>query len=261
MRQSLAGLRVVVTRPETQAGELANGLRALDAEPILFPTIAIVPPEMGGPLDQAIAQIREYDWIIFTSVNGVENFWARLVTTRPSQKRNGADRLRFGGKVAAIGPATADVLRQRGVSVDLIPDKYRAEAILDEIGDVTGQRILLPRADIARPALADGLRAVGAQVDEVSAYHTVQGQPSLAAFEALRDGVDVITFTSSSTVRNFISLTKDLDYGDPLIACIGPVTAATAHELGLHVDVVAETYTVDGLLGSLVTSFPTGEAR
>jgi uroporphyrinogen-III synthase len=256
--QLLLGLRVVVTRPEIQAGELTNRLRALGAEPILFPVIVIVPPEMGGPLDQAIALLRDYDWIIFTSVNGVESFWKRLVETRRLQEGNGADRLPFEGKVAAIGPATADVLRQRGVSVDLMPDEYRAEAILDEIGDVAGQRILLPRADIARPVLADGLRATGAHVDEVPAYRTIQGQPPLASFEALRAGVHAITFTSSSTVRNFVSLTRDLDYGDPLIACIGPVTAATAHELGFHVDVVAETYTIDGLLQSLVTSFQAG---
>ena len=261
MSQPLAGLRVVITRPEIQAGEFANRLRALGAEPVLFPTIAIVPPEMDGPLDQAIARLRDYDWIIFTSVNGVESFWTRLVETGRSREGNGADGLPFGGKVAAIGPATADVLRQRGVSVDLMPDEYRAEAILDEIGDVAGQSILLPRADIARPALADGLRAAGAQVAEVPAYRTVRGQPPLAAFEALRAGVHVVTFTSSSTVRNFMSLTRDLDYGDPLIACIGPVTAATAHELGLRVDVVAETYTIDGLLQTLVASLQTGETH
>jgi uroporphyrinogen-III synthase len=132
-----------------------------------------------------------------------------------------------------------------------MPAEYRAEAILDVIGDVAGRRILLPRADIARPALAEGLRAMGAWVDEAPAYHTVQGKPSPAAFDALRAGVDVVIFTSSSTVRNFVSLTKDWNYGNPFIACIGPVTAATAHELGLHVDMVADEYTVDGLLETL----------
>jgi len=247
----LADLRVVVTRPEIQAEELCNGLRALGAEPLLFPTIAIVPPEAGGPLDQAIAQLADYDWIIFTSVNGVEQFWARLVEIRQSSGGNGADELSFQGKVAAIGPATAEALRGRGVQVHLMPAEYRAEAILDEIGDVAGQRILLPRADIARPALADGLRLTGAQVDEVPAYRTIKGDPPQAAFEALRAGVDVVTFTSSSTVRNFVSLTQGLDYGDPLIACIGPVTAATARELGFRVDMVAEEYTVGGMLETL----------
>jgi len=256
----LAGLRVVVTRPEDQAEELCDRLRALGAEPLLFPTIAIVPSEVGGPLDQAIAQLPDYDWIIFTSVNGVEHFWARLVEVRPSSAGDGEGELSIRGKVAAIGPATADALRQRGAPVHLMPAEYRAEAILDEIDDVAGQRILLPRADIARPALADGLRATGARVDDVRAYRTVRGKPPSAAFDALRAGVDVVTFTSSSTVRNFVSLTEGLDFGDPLIACIGPVTAATAHELGLHVDLVAGTYTIDGLLESLANKLQIREA-
>lgn len=245
MGYGLTGRRVVVTRPQDQAEALCDRLRALGAEPIFFPVIAIAPPERGGALDQAIQGLAEYDWIIFTSVNGVEHFWARLTAhagPRPSAPRS---------KIAAIGPATAEALSQRGVSVHLMPAEYRAEAILDVIGDVAGQRILLPRADIARPALAEGLRAMGARVDEAPAYHTVQGKPPPAAFDALRAGVDVIIFTSSSTVRNFVALTKGLNYGDPFVACIGPVTAATAHELGLRVDMVAEEYTVDGLLETL----------
>jgi uroporphyrinogen-III synthase len=246
MNNWLAGRRVVVTRPEDQAEGLCARLRALGAEPIEFPVIAIAPPEPGGPLDQAIARLDSYDWIIFTSVNGVEHFWARLPLPLGEGWGEG-----WPGKVAAIGPATAEALRLRGAPVDLMPAEYRAEAILDEIGDVAGQRILLPRADIARPALADGLRTRGAHVDEVAAYRTVAGKPTPAAFEALRTGVDVVTFTSSSTVRNFVALTTNLDYGNPLIACIGPVTAATARELGLRVDVVAREYTVEGLLESL----------
>lgn len=247
----MTGRRVVVTRAQDQAEELCKRLRALGAEPVLFPVIAIAPPETGSPLDQAVARLADYDWIIFTSVNGVEHFWARLVEVGGSPAGGGGSALPFRAKVAAIGPATAEALRQRGAPVHLVPAEYRAEAILDEIGDVTGQRILLPRADIARRALAEGLRAMGAQVDEVTAYRTVRGNPSPAAFDALRAGVDVVTFTSSSTVRNFVSLTNGLDYGDPLIACIGPITTATARELGLHVDVVAEEYTIDGLLEAL----------
>jgi uroporphyrinogen-III synthase len=258
MSHPLAGLRVVVTRPENQAEELCDRLRALGAEPLLFPTIAIVPPKAGDPLDQAIAQLPDYDWIIFTSVNGVEHFWARLVEVKPPAGGNGEEELSIRGRVAAIGPATAHALRQRGAPVHLMPAEYRAEAILGEIGDVAGRRILLPRADIARPALADGLRAAGAQVDDVRAYRTVRGTPPSAAFDALRAGVDVVTFTSSSTARNFVSLTQGLDFGDPLIACIGPVTAATAYELGLHVDLVAETYTIDGLLESLANDLQKG---
>jgi uroporphyrinogen-III synthase len=244
MTQELTGRRVVVTRPQDQSQKLCDRLQALGAEPIIFPVIAIAPPEPDGPLDHAIARLDSYDWIIFTSVNGVKYFWARLLE-QPTQRSIS------GPKIAAIGPATAQALRQQGVSVHLMPAEYRAEAILDEIGDVAGLHILLPRADIARPVLADGLCALGARVDEVPTYHTVRGNPPQAAFDALLAGVDVITFTSSSTVRNFVALTDGLDYGDPLIACIGPVTAATARELGLHVDIVAEEYTIDGLLEAL----------
>jgi uroporphyrinogen-III synthase len=249
----LTGRRVVVTRPEDQAQELCNRLRALGAEPILFSVISIVPPEADGPLDHAISRLAGYDWIIFTSVNGVEHFWTRLDTGVSSSRASlpETEVFPFRGQIAAIGPATAEALHQRGAAVYLMPAEYRAEAILDEIGDVAGQRILLPRADIARPALADGLRALGAQVDEVPAYRTVRVVPPQVAFDMLRAGVDVVTFTSSSTVRNFVSLTSGVDYGNPLIACIGPVTAATARESGLHVDVIAEEYTIDGLLEAL----------
>jgi uroporphyrinogen-III synthase len=252
MSHWLNGRRVVITRPENQAEELSSRLRALGARTIAFPVIAIVPPPPGGPLEQAIARLADYDWIIFTSVNGVEQFWERQEETSKVSETS---------KIAAIGPATAGALRRRGIVAHLVPAEYRAEAILDEIGDVAGQRILLPRADIARPALADGLRAMGAQVDEVVAYHTVQNVPDQAAFTALHAGVDLVIFTSSSTVRNFVALTIGLDYGDPLIACIGPVTAATARELGLDVDIVAKEYTIDGLLDALDTQQVKGIRR
>ena len=256
MSDWLSGRRVVVTRPEDQAEGLCSRLRALGAEPVEFPVIAIAPPEPGGPLDQAIARLSSYDWLIFTSVNGVECFWARVAASAElaagSAQFPAVAVAAIGpAKVAAIGPATAAALRRRGVQVRLVPAEYWAEAILDEIGDVAGQSILLPRADIARPALADGLRARGARVDEVPAYRTVPTTPAPAAFDALRAGVDVITFTSSSTVRNFVARTAGLNYGDPLVACIGPVTAATARELGLRVDVVAKEYTIEGLLKAL----------
>jgi len=251
VRHPLHGRRVVVTRAEDQAEELCRRLQAMGAEAILFPVIAIVPPEAGGLLDRAIARLADYDWIIFTSVNGVENFWARLAARAGQSTQNGAAKLPLRTRVAAIGPATAEALSRRGATVHLMPAEYRAEAILDEIGQVAGQRFLLPRADIARPALAEGLRARGGQVDEAPAYRTIQAHPSPAAFEALRAGVDVITFTSSSTVRNFVDLTRGMEYGQPLIACIGPVTADTARELGLPVDILAEEYTVDGLVRAL----------
>lgn len=246
MCHCLTGRRVVVTRAEGQVLGLVSHLRALGAEPVVFPVIAIAPPEVGGPLDRAIAQLERYDWVVLTSANGVEHFLTRLVEIKVSPRDH-----TIRGRVAAVGPATAAALRQRGVPVHLLPDEHRAEAILDEIGDVAGQRILLPCADIARPTLTKGLRALGAQVDRVTAYRNVLGKPIPAAYDALRAGVDVLTFTSSSSVRNFLALTQGLDYGAPLVACIGPVTAATARELGLRVNVVPEEYTIEGLVEKL----------
>ena len=264
MADGLAGLRVVITRPERQSEALCEQLHALGALPIRFPTIATVPPEVGGKLDRAIARIADYDWIVFTSVNGVEHFWARLACLRaytpygrrqafaPVVPQAAGDGIPgFAGRIAAIGPATAAALQARCTAVHLMPPEYRAEAILSAIGDVRELRILLPRADIARAALAHGLRERGARVDEVTAYRTIPGTPSPAAFDELRRGVDIITFTSSSTVRNYVALTQAMDCGDPLIACIGPVTADTARQLGMHVHVVAEEYTVDGLTEAL----------
>jgi uroporphyrinogen-III synthase len=231
-------------------------LEALGAIPITFPVIAIAPPEPGGLLDQAIQRLDSYDWIIFTSVNGVEHFWQRLDALGAGSEEPGPDMAHFNGKIAAIGPATASILKQYGMQVELIPDEYTAEGILDTISGVSGCRILLPRADIARPALAQGLAERGAVIDEVPAYHTIMALPQAEDYEALKDGVNILTFTSSSTVRNFMSLTRDMDYGDPLVACIGPVTAATARSLGLRVDGVAGEYTIDGLLECLKELWP-----
>ncbi len=251
MTRGLAGLRVVVTRPQVQSDALFKQLCLAGAIPILFPVITIAPPEAGGALDQAIRRLHEYNWIVFTSVNGVEQFRRRLVDVLGVSHAELRGVPGFAGKVAAIGPKTAEALQRYGIEVNVLPNKYRAEAILDVIGEVRGQRILLPRADIARAELAKELRARGAIVEEVAAYRTLPSVPPPAAFEQLRQGVDVITFTSSSTVRHFVALTQGMDYGDPLIACIGPVTAETARQLGLRVDVVADEYTVDGLLRAL----------
>jgi len=247
----LFGLRVLVTRSRAQASRLSARLRALGAEPVEFPSIKILPPEDWAPLDRAIVHLDRYDWVIFTSANGVRFFWERL-------ERAGKDGRAFAGiRLGAIGPATGDALRQRGLRADLVPSRYVAEAVLAEIGPVEGLRVLLPRADLARPALAEGLRRAGATVEEVVAYRTVR--PSEGDAEgvrrALADGeIDVLTFTSSSTVRNLLTA---LDPLPPLpestiVACIGPITAQTAREAGLPVHVVAAEHTIEGLVGALV---------
>jgi uroporphyrinogen III methyltransferase/synthase len=247
----LFGLRVLITRPREKAGQMAVRLSDLGAEPVIFPTIAIRPPEDWEPLDTAAGRLSTYDWVIFTSANGVRFFWSRL-------ERTGKDaRLFAGTRLAAIGPVTAEELASRGMRPDLVPGQYVAEAILDEIGAVDGRRILLPRADIARPLLADGLRAAGAEVDEIAAYRTLPATTEDA--ERIRDmlatgEIDVLTFTSSSTVRNFVAALEplpDVPEGT-VVACIGPVTAQTAEESGLPVHVSASEHTIDGLLGALV---------
>lgn len=243
--------RILVTRARAQASQLSARLRALGAEPIEFPTIEILPLEDPTALDEAISQLRDYDWAIFTSVNGVSSFWERL-------EQAGKDARAFAGvQLGAIGPATSRELQSHGLRADLVPSRYVAEAVLAEIGPVTGKQILLPRADIARPALADGLQAAGAIVDDIAAYRTVLGDSEDAdrISQMLAEGkIDILTFTSSSTVRNFVAaLDPVLTLPETVtVACIGPVTAQTADDLGLPVHVTASQYTIDGLIQALI---------
>ncbi len=248
----LMGKRVLVTRPRTQAAELCDKLAAQGAMPIVFPTIEIAPLTDYTALDRAIRQLAQYQWIIFTSVNGVKAFWDRLDCGGFGNLRG----LPPTTRVAAIGPATASALQAHDVTVTLIPDEYIAEAIIESIGAVRGQRILLPRADIAREALAVELRKRGAIVDEIAAYRTLPAQPDPNGRLELQRGVDAIAFTSSSTVRNFVALVgQDSIPPQSIIACIGPITANTARELGLRVDIQATDYTMDGLVTALVAYF------
>jgi uroporphyrinogen III methyltransferase/synthase len=260
----LAGRRVVVTRPRAQADELAARLEDLGADVVLFPTIEIAPPRDLAALDRAVATAGTYDWILFTSANGVRMFFERLVALR----RDVRDLA--GVRIAAIGPETAAELERRLVRPALVPAEYRAEGLLASLaaGDVRGRRFLLPRAAGARAILPDELRASGATVDEVIAYEAVA--PADADVDGLRaaladGGIDVLTFTSSSTVRNFAALVGSdpvaaiARAGRPLVACIGPVTAETAREIGLRVDVVPDAYTAEALAGALVARFCKGE--
>jgi len=259
----LTGKTIAITRPAEQADGVVERLRALGANPVSTPTIAIVPPEDFQRLDAAIGNLSAYDWLLLTSVNGVRVFRERLDAL-------GMDPARLANlKVGAIGPATAGTLEAGGIRVTFVPTSYRAESILAEIGRVEGQRMLLPRAELARPLLASGLRDLGAEVDEIPAYRTVPG-PGIAELAKLlrANRVDAITFTSSSTVRFFHQELLQTGETPQTIAamlaspvmtvCIGPVTAATARELGLRVDVVAEAYTIDGLVAALAafTNWP-----
>jgi len=247
---ALTGKRIVVTRPQKQAGELIDLLAQHGALPVVFPTIEIHPPSNLSPLDAAIQQLDGYDWLVFTSINGVACFW---------------DRLQAAGKnaqalahlsVAAIGPATTFGLTSRGITPRLIPGEFVAEALLEEIPDVRGKRFLIPRAQEARPVLVEGLQARGAVVDEIAVYRTLTARLDPQALAEIQAGVDAITFTSSSTVRGFVELVgpelvEKIKMDGCLVACIGPVTAQTALEKGLEVRVVATEYTGRGLVQAL----------
>jgi uroporphyrinogen III methyltransferase/synthase len=241
-RRPLFGRRIVVTRAREQASELSARLRVLGAEAVEVPTIRIVEPADGGAgLRQAAAAVvaGEYRWVAFTSPRAVE----RLLPLLPDA------RALAGTNVAAIGPGTAAALRARGIQADLVPPEFVAESLLEVWPAGTG-RVLLPRAAVARDVLPDGLRAKGWTVDVVEAYRT---QPDTASDEAraAAAAADAIAFTSSSTVTNYLAAAGK-DAVAPLVACIGPVTAATARAAGLTVDIVADDHSIDGLIRALV---------
>jgi uroporphyrinogen III methyltransferase/synthase len=248
----LFGKGVVITRPERQADDLAKLLTAQGAHPIYFPTIAIEPPADWCELDAAINRISSFNWLIFTSANGVHFFFERL------RGKGGDVRDLKGIKICCIGPATAGQIEARGIRVDLVPDEFIAEGILKSFADIDlrGQKILIPRAARARDILPAGLKKQGADVVVATAYRTVNSGRKKEEIAALIDAgeVDVITFTSSSTVTHFVEI-MGADYLLPpqiRIACIGPVTAATAKKAGFSIDIQQEDYTMEGLVGSLV---------
>ncbi len=246
----LRGRRIAVTRPAGQAEGFLAGLRALGAQPVHCPTIRISGPAEAAPFRQAVRHVDSYDWVVFTSANGVARFWHEL------ESAAGAARLPDGIHVAAIGPATAAALEKRGVRPGVVPEEYVAEALADVLtglGTIAGRRVLLPRAAGARPLLAERLRAAGAEVDEVIAY---ESQPDLEGIASLQHGlqrgaIDMITFTAASTVNLFVEV-AGAELGDARVAVIGPVTADAARAAGLTVDVLAREYTVEGLLQAIV---------
>jgi uroporphyrinogen-III synthase len=252
----LQGKRVLVTRARAQASDLVHRLQALGASPIVVPTIDIVPPaDAYAALDAALGALATFDWVVFTSVNGVHHVWQRLPGLGLTARAFAALH------VAAIGPATAEVLRAHQVEVAVVPERYVAEALLEAIPHPAGQRVLLPRAAGSRPILPilrTGLEAAGAQVVEVHAYQTLVAALPSEALTALEAGVDILTFTSSSTVHNFCAQMgperlRRLATQARVVA-IGPITAATAQALGLHVDAVASEYTIAGLIDALLAA-------
>ena len=250
----LLGRRVLVTRTRNQAGVLSRHLSELGAVPVEIPTVEIRPPEDFSGIDSALACAAGFDWIVFTSANAVSSVHSRL-------KAAGLDaRALQGVRISSIGPATAQAVERIGILSDLVPgtatSKGLAEALSSRIG--IGARVLLPRADIATRELPEMLNDLGASVTEVTAYRTVIPDESRKrAEEAIRAGVDVAIFTSSSTVRNLLRLLDDgpESLSGIKVACIGPITASTAGRLRLKVDIVSKSPTISGLARALVQYF------
>lgn len=294
--QPLSGIRVLVGRARHQAGALSNELRNRGAEVIEIPFIEIRKPSSFKSLDAALRNLGSYDWLILTSANGVEAMWDRLEKIREghdfgfepalsehcepkgaSRASNLSSALAAEGalpRIAAIGPATKKAIEQRGAQVDVVPEEYVAESVVRSLKNkVKGKRVLLVRAKVARDVIPRELRKAGAEVDIVEAYETIAPQLSRARLRAalknLKKRPHVITFTSSSTVRNFMNLVGPHGVaellptirgrGRPrhtiLMASIGPVTSSTLREHGLSVDIAAKEFTIPGLIAAIERAF------
>ncbi len=251
----LFGRRILVTRAREQASRLTAGLEAAGAQCVEAPAIQIVAPDSYEPLDRAIAGLMQYSWVAFTSPNGVEAFFKRLNAA-------GKDARHFAqAKVAAIGSETAAALARHGIAADLVPAEFRAEAVVEALTGCIGpqDRILIPRAEQAREVLPQELIRMGAAVDVVTAYRTVTGGAdgeAVARMLAARE-IDVVTFTSSSTVTHLLALIGEQgkrSLSGVKIACIGPITAETCREQGLQPDIIATEYTIPGLTASIISA-------
>lgn len=254
--KSLGDLRILVGRARQQASTLSAGLTSLGADVIEIPFIEIRKPRSYKRLDDALKEISQYAWLILTSVNGVEALADRMKTLRinPAAFHE--------LKVAAIGPATRQQIEALGLKVAVVPKRYMAESVVESLrGKVEGKRVLLARAKIARDVIPRELRKMGAKVDVVEAYETVLPASSRRRLQAvIRDPKlqpDVVCFTSSSTVRNFVQLLRGQVFPHhPKFASIGPVTSSTLRELGLPVHIEATEYTIPGLIRAIAASLP-----
>lgn len=279
----LSGVRVLIGRAKHQAGALSAKLRTLGANVLEIPFIEIRKPRSFRPLDSALKNLATYDWLILTSVNGVDAMWNRMARMRLVQSwKSGAVEPALGKRsaskeppsraenagalapaprrlrLAAIGPATKKAIERRGINVDVVPREYVAESVVRSLkGKVKGKRVLLVRAKVARDVIPRELRKAGAQVDVVEAYETVVPQTSRrklqAALKNERKRPHVVTFTSSSTVKNFVVLVgKRANLKAIQMASIGPVTSDTLRQCGLPVDIAAKEFTIPGLVAAIV---------
>ncbi|HWI54172.1 MAG TPA: uroporphyrinogen-III C-methyltransferase [Desulfobacteria bacterium] len=256
-QKPLFGKRILITRARSQASVFAEKVEGLGAEPWEFPTIEIADPEDFSPLDAALAEIESYDWLVLTSVNGVQSFMNRLRYLKKDIRKLSNI------KIVAIGPKTRDEIEKYGIFCEFMPEEFVAEAIIEifKTQEIRGKRVLLPRADIARKILPETLKEMGALVNEVTAYRTIEGSGNTdELIRMLEDKkIHILTFTSSSTVKNFIRKLGDRKseelLNDAVVACIGPITSATARDLGLKVDIEASKYTIDGLVEAILKHY------
>lgn len=241
--QPLEGRRVVVTRPRDQSGPLVEGLEKLGATVTVVPLVDVRPVDDTRALDAAVQELAEYDWVVFTSANGVEAVGSRLQGPLEWVL------------VAAVGPATAAAVRALGSEPAFIPERHAAEEIVRGLGSLVGTRVLLPQADIADPGLAEALRARGATVDSVVAYRTVEVAPEMSGVLALRVA-DAVVIASPSAARGLAALASSVEtLRGLLIVAIGQTTAAGAREAGLPVGLVAQEATSEGIIQALVDHF------
>lgn len=244
-------MRVLVTRPRKNADDLARALQDIGAKAVFFPTISIQPIVDTYILDRALRRLSCYDWLVLTSANAVNAVLGRLSAL-------GIRALPPDLRIAAVGPKTAARLSAGGFHPDFVPDEYIAEAIVPGLGDLRGCLVLLPMADIAHDTLPQAIQAADGIAHVITAYHTVPDVSVPDINSMLASGLDVITFTSGSSAKNFITLVNRMGFdpfdlpGRPLIACIGPKTAQVAQNAGFRVDIIAKTYTIEGLVDAIV---------
>lgn len=257
-KKPLFGKRILITRAKRQSKRMVDLVARLGGKAVLFPTIEIRPPDDFRPLDRCIGRISTYDWVLFTSVNGVESFLKRFF------ELYGDIREMKGPRIGSIGPVTAASIMDRGLKVDLLAKEFMAEGVLAQLGpkDVKGKRFLIPRAEHARDVLPQGITAMGGEVEVVPVYRTVS--PSQSHIKKVRElleqgKIHAITFTSSSTAAHFAEMLADGDLAGltrhAVLASIGPITSRTMEAKGLRVDLQAAEYTVDGLVNALVEHF------
>ena len=251
-------MKVLATRPRAQSDSFADALRSAGLEPFFFPVIEIRPIKDNPELDKALKNIAQYTWVVFTSVNAVDVFFQTVGATRQDQQtfwnKQGGSPLPH---IAAIGPKTADALRKHDIEPDFIPEEYVGEAIMSGLGDVKDKWILLPRAEIARKELPEAISKAGGIAHEIVVYRTLPAEIDMDGLNALKSGVDIVTFTSASTVENFVAVARknQLDPlnlpNNPLFACIGPITEQAARSEGFENIVVAKEFTTDGLIEAI----------